>query len=319
LSITDEQSAVSTAIREKVEAAGQEYGDDVDDRFVVQDFTEAIRLDPQKASYYYSRAFAYLGGDQYDKAIQDFTEAIRLDPQDASYYYCRARAYYDLGQYDKAIQDSTEAIRLDPQDASYYYCRAVAYLSVDQHERAIQDYDEAVRLDPQILKTEEAVTLKAELEERSAKGLQILEPQWSKPPPNDLLQIAECTASDVIVWVKGNNLKGKSYLWLGHYLVLTRDELLWIEENLFISSKSRRHAVRHSAIRTIERKKGMFLTDDNVLIHCGGALPNKKFEYPSSQRKNMDILLTTLGFHEDQLKSGNEGPGGAGMTPFQGV
>ena len=47
--------------------------------------------------------------------------------------------------------------------------------------------------------------------------------------------------------------------------------------------------------------------DDNVLIHCGGALLNKKFEYPSSQRKNMDILLTTLGFHEDQLKSENEG------------
>ena len=283
LNITDEQSAVPTAIREKVEEAGQEFGDDVDDPMM---YLELGRTASKSG--------------QHEKAIDSYDDAIRLDPQDAKAYKYRGSTYHDLGQYERAIQDFDEAIRLEPQHAYFYRDRGFAYHELGQLERAKEDYDEAVRLDPQIAKTEEAVALKAELEKRSVKGLQMLEPQWSKPPSNNLLQIAQCTAADVIVWIKGSNVS-----WADHYLVLTKDELLWIEEG-FLGSKSQRHAAQHSAIRAIDREKGFM--EDNVLIHSGGALPDlptKKFEYyRMTQRKNMDILLTTLGFHEDQLKLG---------------
>ena len=59
----------------------------------------------------------YLSIDQYEQAIQDFDEAIRLNPQDAHAYYSRGRAYVRLGQYEQGIQDYNDSIPLNPQDA----------------------------------------------------------------------------------------------------------------------------------------------------------------------------------------------------------
>ncbi len=63
----------------------------------------------------------------YWKAIDDYTKAIKLNPQDAAAYYNRGIAYDDLGEYQKAIDDYTKAIELAPQDASAYYYRGIAY------------------------------------------------------------------------------------------------------------------------------------------------------------------------------------------------
>ena len=46
--------------------------------------------------------------------MQDYDEAIRLDPQDAVAYYNRGVAYKNLGQTERANQDFAQAIRLDP-------------------------------------------------------------------------------------------------------------------------------------------------------------------------------------------------------------
>ena len=39
------------------------------------------RADPKKAQAYYESGVARVGEDDYDKAIEDFTEAIRLNPK----------------------------------------------------------------------------------------------------------------------------------------------------------------------------------------------------------------------------------------------
>ena len=75
---------------------------------------EAVRLDPGFADAFNGRGFAYLGKQQYDRAIQDFDEAIRLDPAFASAFNNRGTAYNGKGQYQRAIEDLNEAIRLNP-------------------------------------------------------------------------------------------------------------------------------------------------------------------------------------------------------------
>ena len=75
---------------------------------------------------HFARAAAYYSLDQYQRAIQDYDEAIRLDPEVASFYTIRAAAYYSLDQYQRAIQDYDEAIRLNPQTEDYAN-RALAY------------------------------------------------------------------------------------------------------------------------------------------------------------------------------------------------
>ena len=55
-------------------------------------------------------AYSWLG--QYLRAIQDFDEAIRLDPQLVLAYYNRGDTYLNLREPQGAVQDLDEAIRL---------------------------------------------------------------------------------------------------------------------------------------------------------------------------------------------------------------
>ncbi|GHT91375.1 hypothetical protein FACS1894140_1870 [Spirochaetia bacterium] len=40
-----------------------------------------------------------------DKAIEEYTQAISIDPNDADAYLNRGNAYYDKGDYDRVITD----------------------------------------------------------------------------------------------------------------------------------------------------------------------------------------------------------------------
>ena len=116
----------------------------------INDFTEAIRLDPNVAIIYFNRGNAYYDHGNLDKASSDYSEAIRLDPNFARAYVGRADVIREQGNLDKAIFDYNEAIRLDSNDADAYCNRGNAYLSHGDLDKAISDYDEAIRLDPNL-------------------------------------------------------------------------------------------------------------------------------------------------------------------------
>jgi len=75
----------------------------------IEDYTEAIRLDPESVSNYNMRGLAYCEQCQYDLGIEDFTEAIRLDPAN---YSNRGSAYKKKGEHDLAAKDSVEFDKL---------------------------------------------------------------------------------------------------------------------------------------------------------------------------------------------------------------
>ena len=97
---------------------------------------------------YGHRGLAYAKKRQYDRAIQDYDQAIRLEPSHVANYTNRGIAYKNSGQLDRAIQDYDQAIRLNPNGTNAYYNRGVAYYKKGQYDRAIQDYDQAIRLAP---------------------------------------------------------------------------------------------------------------------------------------------------------------------------
>ncbi|HEX2889924.1 tetratricopeptide repeat protein [Vineibacter terrae] len=114
----------------------------------IQDFTQAVTLRPDLALAFNGRGVAYDGKDDADRAIQDYNRAIQLKPDYAEAFYNRGRAFKRKGDDDRAIQDYTQAIRLKPDFAVAFNNRGNVYRGKGQYDRAIQDYDQAIRLDP---------------------------------------------------------------------------------------------------------------------------------------------------------------------------
>ncbi len=114
----------------------------------IQDYDQAIRLNPTNADAFSNRGVAYRRKEDYDRAIQDYDQAIRLNPKHTSAWYNRGNAYRRKGDYDRAIQDYDQAIRLNPNHVNAFSNRGVAYGRKGDYDRAIQDYDQAIRLNP---------------------------------------------------------------------------------------------------------------------------------------------------------------------------
>ena len=131
---------------------GKAYGRKGDYDRAIQDFDDAIRLDPAYAKAYYNRGVAYGRKGDLGRALRDFDETIRLDPAYAKAYQSRGVAYGRKGDPDRAIRDFDEAIRLDPGNAVAYVARGRAFERKGDYDRAIRDHGEAIRLDPDYAK-----------------------------------------------------------------------------------------------------------------------------------------------------------------------
>jgi len=93
------------------------------------------------------RGSAYMTKGDFDRAIQDYDQAIWLDPNNALAFNNRGFAYGSKGDFDRAIRDYDEAIRLSP-NAAVFNNRGVAYATKGDYDRAIQDFDQAIGFDP---------------------------------------------------------------------------------------------------------------------------------------------------------------------------
>ncbi|MGD0904757.1 MAG: tetratricopeptide repeat protein [Terracidiphilus sp.] len=98
------------------------------------------------AKAFYDRGSAYMHKGDNDRAIQDYDQALRLNPSDAKAFSNRGLSYAHKGDYDRAIQDYDQALRLNPSDVVAFVGRGNAYKHKGDNDRAIQDYSEAVRL-----------------------------------------------------------------------------------------------------------------------------------------------------------------------------
>jgi tetratricopeptide (TPR) repeat protein len=143
----------------------------------VEDYNEALRLDPNSATAYLGRGIAFASRGDFETAVADFTDAIRLDGALAAAYVFRGRAicasvvtvteiekgfsdftYTREGKsltaeqeaaFNRAIADYTQAILLDPNYALAYYARGVACLAKEMdYDQAIADFTQAIRLFP---------------------------------------------------------------------------------------------------------------------------------------------------------------------------
>lgn len=120
----------------------------------IEDYDEALRLDPSFASAYTNKGNALGSLGRFEEAIGLFDRAIELDPAAPPAFYNRGRAYYGLGAYGRAIQDLDVALHLQPAYVDALRGRAQSNVRLGRFERAVRDYEDALTLDsrsPRIL------------------------------------------------------------------------------------------------------------------------------------------------------------------------
>jgi lipoprotein NlpI len=114
----------------------------------IQDYTQALRLGPDKGRIRVNRGVAYLNRGEDDKALEDFNESLRVTPEDPVALYHRGLLAWRRGELERALADYDNAIRLDSRLAAAYSARGDVHKIRGNHARALQDYDQALRLDP---------------------------------------------------------------------------------------------------------------------------------------------------------------------------
>ena len=104
---------------------------------------------PQKlATAFDNRGVAYRLKGEYDRALQDYEQAIHLNPDNAHAYNNRGIIYRIKGNYDRAIADYDEAIWLKRGDfPAAFYNRALAYADKGEYEHSLTDFDVVMRFD----------------------------------------------------------------------------------------------------------------------------------------------------------------------------
>ncbi|MDI9356570.1 MAG: tetratricopeptide repeat protein, partial [Chitinophagaceae bacterium] len=112
----------------------------------IEDYTQAIRINPQYAEAYNNRGAAKRELQKYQEAIEDYTQAIRINDQYAIAFYNRGNAKDDLQEYAGAIEDYTQAIRINPTLAEAYNNRGNVNNKLQKYQEAIEDYAKAVDL-----------------------------------------------------------------------------------------------------------------------------------------------------------------------------
>ena len=98
----------------------------------IDDYTQALALEPGRAPLYTHRGWAYLVSDAPRLALHDFEEAVRLAPASPDAYTGRGSARVLHGQHRPAVADAEESLRRGeatprtPYNAARIYAQAAA-------------------------------------------------------------------------------------------------------------------------------------------------------------------------------------------------
>lgn len=113
----------------------------------LDDYGEAIRLDPENFIAYALRSELYGEAGKDDLALKDLNRVIELKPR-ADYFNNRGTYFRKLGQLDRAIEDFDRSVALDPKYHVAYWNRGLAYQDKGDKERAAADYRQALLMNP---------------------------------------------------------------------------------------------------------------------------------------------------------------------------
>jgi tetratricopeptide (TPR) repeat protein len=116
----------------------------------LQDYIEALKLNPTESIYLSNCACMFGRLGEYDKAISLFAQAAQLDGSQsgkASYYAGTAHDQILAGKPQAAIDSATQALQFDASNQDAYHWRSEANKMLGKFEPARNDADLALRFE----------------------------------------------------------------------------------------------------------------------------------------------------------------------------
>jgi len=101
---------------------------------------------PDEVAKHYDRAVELHEEGRYSQAIEEYSEAILLDPKLSEAYHNRALCHAMLGNYSSAVSDAGRAISLNPGYGLTYALRGLLYADMGRTSQAIADLEKALEL-----------------------------------------------------------------------------------------------------------------------------------------------------------------------------
>jgi protein O-mannosyl-transferase len=112
----------------------------------LDDYNQAIALDPSYSEAYDNRGLLYQKTGRVDNAIEDFSKSILLDPSSGKAYFNLGVIYAETGLFDQAIEDFNHSLTRDPAFADAYANRGIAYALTRRQGMALEDFNKAIEL-----------------------------------------------------------------------------------------------------------------------------------------------------------------------------
>ncbi|HLH25973.1 MAG TPA: tetratricopeptide repeat protein [Chloroflexota bacterium] len=114
------------------------------------DFTEALRLNPDYTDAYLARGEARRALEDYDGALADFTQALTIRPDLTTAYVYRGIVLAQLMDLHGAIDDFTQALQLAPSLAEANVLRGEARMALLALPEAVVDFQVALQARPDL-------------------------------------------------------------------------------------------------------------------------------------------------------------------------
>jgi tetratricopeptide (TPR) repeat protein len=133
--------------------AGYVHAQDHDYAQAVEDFTNALKVDPDMATGYMNRGYVYNDMRLATKAEQDFRKALALNPNYGEAHLGLAYSLLQLRRSQAALNEAQLASKFLPDSDSLHLAKAEAYRQRAMLTNAEQEYRAALKLNPRDLQT----------------------------------------------------------------------------------------------------------------------------------------------------------------------
>ena len=116
-----------------------------------EDFSGAIKLQPDNVAALEGRAHALSKLAQHPKATDDWSKLISLQPKNDAYYRNRGTERSISGQHQEALADFDAALAINPKGIEAYMGRAQVFHAMKDRDRANQEFEKGIAVNENYL------------------------------------------------------------------------------------------------------------------------------------------------------------------------